>query len=110
MIKVAAAMRKAISHSSKWSRNFSIAVLPFFALDAAGRCKNATAGEVRTAVALGGIRQRSGLEAGLLVHGVQNVLADAALVFLVHHDQRLLHRGLLRRRQHEDLGLARLAD
>src|SRR5690242_10591692 len=54
-------------------------------------------------------RARSRLEARLLVHLGQRVLADARLVLLVHRRQRFLHLRLLVGRQGDDLRFPALA-
>src|SRR5713101_3144132 len=81
MRPVAAAMRNAISHSSRWSRIF-IAMAPL--LDPAR------------------------VEARFLVDRLDEILADARLVLLVDLDQGLLPRLLLFGREGDELRLAAL--
>src|SRR6185503_14159553 len=95
MRRVAPAMSEAISHSSRWSRTFSMA-------PPRGR----TARGTRPGPALG--LQLVRVEARRLVDGLDQVLADARLVLLVHLDERLLPLALLLRRERDDLGLAAL--
>src|SRR5512141_61998 len=90
MTSVAAAMRKAMNHSSRWSSAF----------------RNMAAGRVRS------IQVRSQLvrvEPGFLVDRLDEVLAHARLVLLVHLDERVLPRLLLFGRERDDLRLAAFA-
>src|SRR5437762_7699929 len=92
MISVAPPIRKAISHSSRWSSSLSIR-FSFFS-HRARRC-----------VRFEGL----GLEARFLVDGLDHRLADAAFVVAMDRNQRFFPRGFFICRQRQDLRLSRLA-
>src|SRR6266699_2269623 len=110
MTSVAAPMRNAISHSSRWSRIFTG---PF----SSRRCLPARWRHLHlyrriTAMPPGHDRWsvRSRLESRVLVHLSEDLLADARLVFLVNGHERFLHLRLLIGGQRDDLRFAALAD
>src|ERR1700674_2000574 len=104
-IIVAAAIRKAISHSSRRSRNVSMrsSWTPSLRMF---RCKDATAGVASDS----GVRRLSllRLESGVLVNGLDDVLADPAFLLFVDCEQRFFPRGLVLRRKGDDLRLSGL--
>src|SRR4051794_14179954 len=93
MTSVAAPMRKAISHSSRRSR--------IFTRSPPGHAARADASSARVPPSLR-------LEPRGAVHLLDDVLADARLVFLVHGQERLLHVRLFGGAQRDDLRLAAL--
>src|SRR5258707_673685 len=86
MSSVAAAMRKAISHSSRWSRTLPARAVIF---------KRESLQLVR-------------VEPGFPVDRLDEILADARPGFLVHLHERLLPRLLLLGREGDELRLAGL--
>src|SRR5690242_17152138 len=94
-------MRKAISHSSRWSSALSMGTPS----QAAAGSGDAAAVTVRCNES-----ELAGIEPRFLVDRLDQVLADAAFVLLMHLDQRPLPGLLLFRRQRDDLGLAGLPD
>src|SRR2546421_1730182 len=104
-IIVAAAIREAISHSSRRSRNLSMrsswtVSLRMFPMQRR-HCGLASASGVLRVSLLG-------LESGVLVNGLDDVLADPAFLLFVHCEQRFFPRGLFLRRKGDDLRLAGL--
>src|SRR5205814_6034881 len=92
MTSVAAPIRNAISHSSRWSRIFTG---PF----SSRHCRPARWRHLHLSAdhrdAAGPRPVRSRLESRVLVHLGEDLLADARLVFLVNGHERFLHLRFL---------------
>src|SRR5205807_51900 len=106
---VAAAIRKAMSHSSRWSRNLSIPLLPMALKVRADPDMKTPLPRRAPAVALQSYAPKSlRLEAGLLVHRLDDVLADAAFLLAMNDHQRFFPGRLFLRGERDHLRLAGL--